>query len=300
MAAKITLLTILISFSSASNGTDISPAELKALRSTVIEICRGGTLQGKISYSTVKTKNVITIKNLTEGSSDIDFVLSTEQWSGVKVLINNPVQYSACVKKLLGILAPSYAIKKNIDKDLNARVEYIRSQQFCERLRYVVSRAPFDFEEWRDGSGISSGRAKKWRIGPFVMGNPEALGMTQSSDLELNYAVITEYKDRKQTVFSEPIVFTHRFKANNEIGLLVENIRKAVDRCITYKYFYGVKKVRYRGGPYEFKNGMPYWSFDKTGFLGASVKGFIVTLNTYDLDYMGEWTKVVSINVHAP
>ncbi len=300
MACRITVLLTLICISITTNAADITTAELAALKSTVIEICRGGTLNGNISHSTVRSKKVISVRNLTEGVSGLDFAMTFEKWNGIKVLINNPSQYSKCVEKLLGILAPSYANKKNIDKDLNARVEYIRSQQFCERLRYVVAQAPFEFKEWRVGQGVASKSGRLWKIGPYIMDNAGALGMTQSSDLALNDAVISEILERGKVYFSEPIVFTHRFNANAEVGLLIDNIKKAVDNCFTYKYFYKVKKVRLAGGPYEFKNGMPYWSFDKTGFLGAVVDSFIVTLNAYDLDFMGEWTKVISLNVHAP
>lgn len=298
MVLKITFLIMLSCVSFISSASDLSPQELNALRTTVISICRGGTLEGYESHSTLSTRQVIPSRDA--NNQIIEYVLTNEQWRGVKVLINKPEHYAVCVEKLFAILEPSLVKKKNIDKDLNARISYIRSKHFCERLRYVISQAPFQFNEWRRGDGDVINDNRRWKIGPYIMGNASALGMTASPDMLLNDAVITNASDSGKVYFNEPILYTHRFNVSAEAGLLIKNIKDAIDSCITYKYFYDIEKVRYRGGPYKFKNGMPWWDFEETGFWGVSLNSFIVTLNAYELDYLGEWTKVISINVHTP
>ena len=107
-------------------------------------------------------------------------------------------------------------------------------------------------------------------------------------------------KKTKRVHFDEPLVVTHRFSANAETGLIINQIKRAISECFTYKYFRRVKKVRYSGGPSTLSNGMPYWSFNKTRLGGSSGKSFSVALDTHGLNYLGKTTQVIYLHVSAP
>jgi hypothetical protein len=79
------------------------------LRSAVIEMCRGGTIQGKtskINATASATGTVVVIKNLLEGGGDAKAEITNEQWNGIQALIN-PTDYTKCVESSLNILVPA-------------------------------------------------------------------------------------------------------------------------------------------------------------------------------------------------
>ena len=285
----------------SSPASAISEIELASLENAVVGTCRGGTHAGSATRIETRTrKNIVTVRNLFKDENNVDVVVSSEEWNGIKVLTQTPEEYSRCVRVLMEVLVPKLTIKRNIDKDLNARMQYIRSPVFCDRLRYVISQAPSQFSKLRRGPGKSSGNSIEWSMAPYLMGNPEKLGMVGQKDVLLQEASVNKDRTKQTYYFHEPLAFTHRFSANAETGLIIDQTKRAVDQCFYNTNFHNVDDVRYSGGPYRFKDGDPYWSFDETGFLGASVGSFIVAIGSYALMMFGEQTHIVYLNVHAP
>jgi len=296
---SIALISLVAIYSSPSSA--ISEIELKSLERAVIGTCRGGTHSGSVTRIETSTrKNVVTVRNMFKDEKYVDILVSSEEWNGIQALTQSPKEYSRCVQHLMAILVPKLKIKRDIDKDLNARMEYIRSPVFCERLGYVISRAPSKFAEWRQGPGKSSSNSVEWPMVPYLMGNPEKLGMVQQGNAPLQEATVNKSGANQTYYFNEPLVFTHRFSANTETGLIIDQTKKAVDRCLYNTNFSRIDDVRYAGGPYKFKDGAPYWSFDETGFLGVTKGSFIVTIGSYGLPMFGEQTQIIYLNVHSP
>ena len=171
-----------------------------------------------------------------------------------------------------GVLVPALEIKRNVDKDLNARIEYIKSPIFCERLRYVISEAPYEFVEWRHRPGAMPENRFPALIGPYVMGNPEALGMTQSKGLPSKDAEINIIEDSKRIYFNERFVVTKMFSANALTGLVFnQDLPVQWTNALTVKSFPSIKDVEYRGGQYRVLEGgsicwkcyytaVPFWT----------------------------------------
>jgi len=131
-------------------------------------------------------------------------------------------------------------------------MEYIRSSEFCERLRYVVSQAPIDFAEWHKGPGIKSKSIRypsaKWLIGPYIMGNPKASGMIGGNkELLKNDAEISISTIDWRFEFSELLIITHRFNADTETGIITDQIKEIITKCLTSNRYDFTKNVKYMG-----------------------------------------------------
>lgn len=87
----------------------LDQAQLKELRTAVLEMCRGGSIEGESSRINVvgsATGKIVVVKGLLEGGADAKVELSKEEWDGIKALAN-PTDYNACVTQTLAILVPA-------------------------------------------------------------------------------------------------------------------------------------------------------------------------------------------------
>jgi hypothetical protein len=289
-SVALVLITIILSYPTLAAA--ISDEQLKLLNSSVIEMCRGGTMTGSKTHIEARAKqSIITVKDDPMSKIGVDLILSTDEWNGLQVLINDPTQYNECVQYTMDLLVPMLSNKQNIDKDLNARITYIRSPIFCERLRYVIAQAPNKFDEWRKTTDNND----TWYVGPYLMGNPEALGMMHSKKMKGEGALVIKYHD--DLYFYEPLVLIHQSK-DAETGLVFNQVKKAIDECITYSAFYSVKNVSVRGHSYFLSNGTATWSFNKTGFLGFVLDTFDAFLANYEIKLVN--ARQISFRVYAP
>jgi len=168
--------------------------EFQVLKSAVIELCRGGTISGSITrIQLTGGSNVLRVRGILEDGMPVDIEIESQQWNGIEALIGDPNRYGQCVQYTLNIVVPALQVSKNIDTDLNARLDYIRSIEFCERLQYVVAQAPSAFSEWRRGSESADGVRL---IGSYLMGNPEALNMVSKGSGQLP----NEMQERRKNI----------------------------------------------------------------------------------------------------
>ncbi|BAM88589.1 ankyrin repeat domain-containing protein [Bradyrhizobium oligotrophicum S58] len=108
MKGWISLFAI-VGFVNSAEASTLTSTELFKLRSAIIEMCRGGTIEGrssKIAVEATAKGTIVVIKGLLEGGGDAKAELKKEQWSGIAALAN-PEGYSQCVQKSLDILVPS-------------------------------------------------------------------------------------------------------------------------------------------------------------------------------------------------
>ncbi len=91
----------------------VSPEELnRSLSQSVIEICRGGTLNGKnfkIDVEGDARGTIVFLKRLFDAGLDGSIILSQEEWEGIKPLVfenDSRAGYNACVKDILDRLTP--------------------------------------------------------------------------------------------------------------------------------------------------------------------------------------------------
>ena len=93
-----------LSFLGTAHALDI--AQLRELRITVLEMCRGGTIAGSSSKYDVQANaqgSLVVLKGVGEAGADAKVQLSKEQWEGIRALAN-PENYSKCVKDTLDTL----------------------------------------------------------------------------------------------------------------------------------------------------------------------------------------------------
>ena len=99
----------------SANATALDATQLQKLQNAVIEMCRGGTVEGnssKIDITASAQGKIIVIKNLMEGGGDATAAITNEQWEGIKALAN-PEGYSKCVENTLKILVPALSVTSN-------------------------------------------------------------------------------------------------------------------------------------------------------------------------------------------
>ena len=171
---------------------------------------------------------------------------------------------------------------------------YIQSPVFCTRLRYIVSLAPLDFSELRHGISTKNESSAVWALGPYIMGNPEKLGLRMDKGYQGAY--VRYYYNLSNYIFSENLLYTAQFGLNSETGLIFKQTEKAIDDCFTFKAFYSIKNVRLRGGPFTYEKGGVWWSFNETSLNGFSKNSFNVTLNLRNL----ATTQYFDLAVYAP
>ena len=111
------LLNLLITLSLiySTNAAALDATQLHKLQNAVIEMCRGGTVEGnssKINVTASAQGKIIVIKNLMEGKGDAKVAVTNEQWEGIKALAN-PEGYSKCVESTLSILVPALSVTSN-------------------------------------------------------------------------------------------------------------------------------------------------------------------------------------------
>lgn len=278
----------------------LTPAEFQTLQTAVVEICRGGTTSGNLTRTEVRgQRRLLTVNGLFESGSDAEVTLTTEQWDGIQTLIIDSQDYVQCATDISQLLAPIIDAVRNIDTDLNVRLEYITSPIFCDRLRHVVEQAPQDFSQWRSGSPTRSGTTSTWTLEPFLMGDPSELGMTENPASSLKRAEINATND-SDLYFREALVYTALFQAQDEASFIFDRISDAINSCFTFRYFDSVRGVRLSGGPYRGSSGSHYWSFDETGRIGQTRESFLVWLSSLRLSEPGLVTDIIEVRVHAP
>ncbi len=99
----------------STNATALDSSQLHKLQNAVIEMCRGGTVEGKSSTINVTASaqgKIIVIKNLIEGGGDAKAAITNKQWDGIKALAN-PEGYSKCVESTLNLLVPALSATSN-------------------------------------------------------------------------------------------------------------------------------------------------------------------------------------------
>jgi len=106
---KILKVCVLIVGTLATSlATALNTGQLVYLQSAVLEMCRGGTIEGKSSKINVKASvqgQLVVIKKLLEGGADAEVEITKEEWDGIKALAN-PEDYSKCVEATLNLLVP--------------------------------------------------------------------------------------------------------------------------------------------------------------------------------------------------
>lgn len=276
----------------APSAKALDAEELQALKAEVLQMCRGGTLTGsKIRSQRISGGRMVTFGDLLK-SPEQTFVSET-QWRGIEAIAGNHADYAACAERLVSVLAPAIQFKRNADTNLNARLEYLQSAAFCDRLIYVISRAPTNFAEWRSVSG--RGQA----IGRYLMADVASLQMTSNAASSVDVARI-EVGTNGEVNFYEPLVYTHRFSAGQDAGFILKRVEKAIDACLTPRAFRSTPNVRYRGGPYKTNRGSTYWSFDETGTLGFAKRDFDVWLRMLSAEELNLPTNQIYIHIDAP
>ncbi len=77
--------------------------QLQELRTVVIEICRGGSMQGEtknMSIIATASGKVVVIKRFMEGGADAKIEFTNAEWKGIKALADSD-GYTACVDSTL-------------------------------------------------------------------------------------------------------------------------------------------------------------------------------------------------------
>lgn len=181
MVTKIKPLTAVALCLSAVPVDAIEFEEYVALKNATIELCRGGTLEVIERRTEGVFEDVDPGDVLRQAYEDVpinQIRIIESQWSGILALIGEPNQYTECVQHALETLIPALKEERNIATDLNARIKYIRSNEFCERLRVVIDDGLKDYIRWKQFPGKATEYGEKWAHRPFLMANPEILGMT--------------------------------------------------------------------------------------------------------------------------
>lgn len=104
---KLTVVTSLV-FAAFDVSAQLNSAQLRELRTAVIEMCRGGTVDGEHRSYRIEGSadgKIIVFKKLAELGADGKFELSDDKWSGIEALAN-PDTYADCVRHTLNILTP--------------------------------------------------------------------------------------------------------------------------------------------------------------------------------------------------
>ena len=293
-------ILIILSLPFSSFCQSLSPTELGALRTEVIEMCRGGTSSGfTIETQTNIEQSNITFNRVLDAGRAVTIVVNKSEWQGIKALASDPQKYSECVKVALETLTPLMEVTVSIDRNVNARLAYMQSDEFCRRLKHVVSQAPDNFAALKTGvpeKDQSGGTT--WRLGPYLMGNPEVVGY--SSDIG-NITILRDANIRisedNLTTFGEPMFFTHFYEANSQASYLFSRLENIIDTCIRSKIFRSIKDVSY-DGKFYFDDRDPYWEFDvRRGFLKAVSGDFMVTINQGKIDYLETPSVYISLTI---
>ncbi|BAM88590.1 hypothetical protein S58_25840 [Bradyrhizobium oligotrophicum S58] len=233
-------------------------------------MCRGGTLTGSsVGVEVTGRTNDVIIKGLSRDSSDqVVIHLNSTEWNGIRALTTQPSEYSECVQYTLNLLIPALKIKRDFDRDVNARLAYIDSAEFCERLGHVISQAPRYFNEWRHSQ----------RIGPYLMANPEVLNMTQSGRSKTARIITINSHDEERLVFIEQIVSTANFSVDADTGLIVDRIAKSLDECFKSKLI-GDKVGYPRTWHHVLPSGILWWRFEHQESFWGETKNIEVQLD---------------------
>jgi hypothetical protein len=94
---RLASLSLILLASGIASALDM--AQLRELRTAVLEMCRGGTVSGSSSRFEVQVNakgNLVILKGVGEAGADAKVQLSKEQWTGIQALAN-PEHYSECV-----------------------------------------------------------------------------------------------------------------------------------------------------------------------------------------------------------
>jgi len=105
---RLVKLLAILSFIYCSSVFALNTQQLQYLQRAVLEMCRGGNIEGnlsKISVTTSAKGKIVVIKGMLEGGLDASAEVTKEQWDGIKVLAN-PDNYSQCVESTLNLLVP--------------------------------------------------------------------------------------------------------------------------------------------------------------------------------------------------